>query len=98
MAIEGADGPVLLSENSPRALLLGVRPEHIRLADHGIAASVDSVEYFGADTIVGARIGNAALLVRVPGQLTLAKGDGVHLVWNAADQHVFDRETGLRRA
>ena len=98
MVIEGTDRPVLLGENSPQSLLLGVRPEHIRLADHGIAASVDSIEYFGADTIVGARIGIAALLVRVPGQLTLAKGDAVRLVWDSADQHVFVRETGLRRA
>ena len=101
LAIDGADTPALPGEAASRPLLLGVRPEHIRLAERGVAAAVDSVEYFGADTIVGARLGarpdGALLLARVPGQVALAKGDRVHLAWDAADQHVFDRETGLRR-
>jgi sn-glycerol 3-phosphate transport system ATP-binding protein len=98
MVIEGTQGPVILGERAPSGLQLGVRPEHIRLADQGIAATVDSVEYFGADTIVGARIGSAQLLVRVPGQLALQAGDAIHLAWDAASQHFFDTETGLRRA
>ena len=95
--IEGSDGPVILPRGSGRGLQLGVRPEHIALVERGIAAVVESVEYFGADTIVGARIGAAPLLVRVPGQLTLAAGDRVRLGWDAAHQYFFDSATGLRR-
>ena len=98
MVIEGTPGPVILGERAPKGLQLGVRPEHIRLTDQGIPATVDSVEYFGADTIVGARIGGAQLLVRVPGQLALKAGDAIQLAWDAASQHFFDSETGLRRA
>jgi hypothetical protein len=50
-----------------------------------VPAQVETVEYFGADTIVGARIGAAALLVRAPGQHRLARR-AVHLAWDARDQ------------
>jgi sn-glycerol 3-phosphate transport system ATP-binding protein len=80
------------------ALNLGLRPEHLRLADRGLPAHVDSVEYFGADTIVAARAGSAAVLVRAPGQVALAPGSGVHLAWDAADQAFFERGSGQRRA
>jgi sn-glycerol 3-phosphate transport system ATP-binding protein len=76
--------------------LLGVRPEHIRLAERGIAATVESVEYFGADTIVGTRIDEASALVRVPGQLSLHAGSAIHLDWDAAHQYAFDKQSGLR--
>jgi sn-glycerol 3-phosphate transport system ATP-binding protein len=95
--IEGGSGPAILPRGRGHGLQLGVRPEHIALVANGIAAVVESVEYFGADTIVGARIGAAPLLVRVPGQLSLAAGDPIRLGWDAAHQYFFDSETGLRR-
>ena len=95
--IEGSDGPVILPRGMGHGLQLGVRPEHITLVERGIAAVVESVEYFGADTIVGARIGAAPLLVRVPGQLTLDAGDRIQLGWDAGHQYFFDSTTGLRR-
>ena len=96
LVIEGTHGPVILGGPAPDGLQLGVRPEHIRLVDQGIPAVVESVEYFGADTIVGARIGSAPLLVRVPGQLALKAGDAIQLAWDADSQHFFDAKTGLR--
>ena len=45
---------------------------------------------------MGARIGSAPLLVRVPGQLALKAGDAVQLGWDAAHQYFFDKSTGLR--
>ncbi len=99
LVIEGTTGPAVLPASAAggEGLRLGVRPEHIRLGSHGVPALVNSVEYFGADTIVGARIGTAQLLVRVPGQITLKAGDAVQLAWDAADQYFFDAATGLRR-
>jgi len=97
LAIDGTAGPVLAPLQDAPPLNLGVRPEHIRLAERGIPARVDSVEYFGADTIVAARIGAAPLLVRVPGQLSLQPGHAVHLQWDAAQQAFFDRDSGMRR-
>ncbi|MFX6950034.1 TOBE domain-containing protein, partial [Acinetobacter baumannii] len=68
LAIAGSN--VVLHELGQTPLQLGLRPEHIRLAAASEApapALVETVEYFGADTIIGARIGNASLLVRAPG-------------------------------
>src|SRR5206468_3232253 len=77
-------------------LTLGIRPEHIRIANDGIAATVTSAEYHGADTVVTARVGEESLLVRAPGQVALASGSQVRLGWDAEAVHVFDAETGTR--
>jgi sn-glycerol 3-phosphate transport system ATP-binding protein len=79
-------------------LTLGIRPEHIRIANDGIAAIVTSAEYHGADTVVTARIGQESLLVRAPGQVALAPGSQVKLGWAPEAMHVFDAETGTRAA
>jgi sn-glycerol 3-phosphate transport system ATP-binding protein len=97
LVIEGSSGPAVLPPQGGADCQLGVRPEHIRLVDRGVPALVENIEYFGADTIVGARIGNAPLLVRVPGQLALRVGDAVQLQWDASNQYFFDKTTGLRR-
>ncbi|UWE14684.1 ABC transporter ATP-binding protein [Herbaspirillum huttiense] len=99
LAIAGSN--VVLHELGQTPLQLGLRPEHIRLADASEAtasALVETVEYFGADTIIGARIGSASLLVRAPGQHRFNAGETVHLAWDARDQYFFDQESGLRRS
>lgn len=95
MCIEGSAGPVMLLPHHENELLLGVRPEHIRIVDQGILAVVENIEYFGADTIVGARIGKAPLLIRVPGQVGLEAGNAIHLDWDESSRYFFDRKTEL---
>ena len=98
LAISGSD--VVLRDLGQAPLQLGLRPEHVRLAeasDSSVPAVVETVEYFGADTIIGARIGAASLLVRAPGQHRLAAGDRVRLAWDTRDQYFFDPASGLRR-
>jgi sn-glycerol 3-phosphate transport system ATP-binding protein len=95
MVVDGCSGPAICA-SQPTPLQLGVRPEHIRIVEHGISAKVRHIEYFGADTIVGATIGNAPLLVRAPGQLALAPDSLIQLGWDAGNQYFFDVETGLR--
>ena len=97
MVIEGSSGPAILPHNANEEWQLGVRPEHIHLVEQGVTAQVENIEYFGADTIVGAKIGAASLLVRVPGQLALVPGNTVQLGWDVANQYFFDKKTGLRR-
>ena len=77
---------------------LGIRPEHIQLLSNGtgLPATVQSAEYHGADTIVTARIGDAALLIRAPGEVTLAPGSQVRLGWEPGAVHIFDAQTGVR--
>ena len=77
-------------------MLLGLRPEHIRLASEGLAATVESVEYLGADSILACRVGGAMLNARLPGRPETRAGQTVHLAWNAADTHFFDAGNGRR--
>ena len=84
-------------------LKLGVRPEHIRLADAGgVAAVVQGAEYLGADTVVTCTTSipgtvGETLAARLPGRHDLAEGTAVHLAWRPEDTHRFDATTGLRR-
>jgi len=84
-----------------RRRLLGVRPEDVRIgADRepgAVAATVRSIEYLGADSILMCAIGAQALAVRAPGRIALAPGARVHLAWAPEAAHVFDAETGRRR-
>src|SRR5688500_7400935 len=70
----------------------GIRPEHIRIGDGGVAASVVSAEYHGADTIVTAQVNGSSLLVRAPGQVDLAAGSQVRLGWEPGAVHIFDSQ------
>ena len=56
-------------------LTLGVRPEHVWLANAGgVGGTVTSSEYHGADTILTVRVGDETLFMRAPGQLAQAAG------------------------
>jgi sn-glycerol 3-phosphate transport system ATP-binding protein len=73
-------------------LTAGIRPEHIRIAENGVSATVVTAEYHGADTIVTAQVNGSALLVRAPGQVDLAAGSQVRLGWEPAAVHIFNSE------
>jgi sn-glycerol 3-phosphate transport system ATP-binding protein len=75
----------------------GVRPEDMRIGDDGLEAKVESVEYLGADSLVAARAGENALLVRVPGHARLAQGNAVRIAWHRDHEHHFDAQTGRRK-
>ena len=81
-----------LQKGVQAGLTMGIRPEHIRLANEGVPAVVTSAEYHGADTIVTAQVNGAALLVRAPGQVDLAAGSQVKLGWEPAAVHIFNSE------
>jgi len=94
--IAGTDGPAVASAECA-GLTLGVRPEHVELDfERGVRASVESVEYLGADSLVACRLGTAAVAVRVPGSTGLARGDAAWLSWAPGAQHLFERD-GRRR-
>ncbi len=84
-----------------RRLLLGVRPEDVRLAagpePGAVEASVRSVEYLGADSILICAVGGQTLAVRAPGRIERPAGARVHLAWGKEAAHVFAAESGRRR-
>jgi multiple sugar transport system ATP-binding protein len=68
---------------------VGVRPQHLRLADQGMAAEVTLVEALGAETVLHARAGDARIVTVLDGQPAIARGDRVHLAFDPEAMHVF---------
>jgi sn-glycerol 3-phosphate transport system ATP-binding protein len=100
VVIEGAADGSRMGADIAAGHLLGIRPEHIRIAtgsaartedaEAGAAATVETCEYFGSDTILGCIVGGQHVAVRAPGKHALAPGIPVLLRWNRSAQHVFD--------
>ena len=78
------------------SLTLGVRPEGMRLAQEGVPAQVLGIEYLGADSLIGCRIGGAECIIRQGGRVRLAAGDKIHVAWPAAETHFFETQSGRR--
>jgi len=77
-------------------LAIGIRPEAVRLAANGMAATVVAVEYLGADTLIDTRVSDQSFIVRVGGRANVNVGDNVHLAWEAAAAHWFDLSSQCR--
>jgi sn-glycerol 3-phosphate transport system ATP-binding protein len=94
MVLRGTDGPILARIAIPGAIG-GIRPENLRFAERGIQARVKHAEYLGADTVVACSVGEATILARVPGHVTLDDGSSVCLATDGPI-HLFDAATGSR--
>ena len=86
----GALGPAMAAAET-----VGIRPEAVRLERGGIPASVEHVEYLGADTNIGLRVAGHRLTARLPGRVSLASGDMVAIGFGPGDLHFFN-EAGHR--
>lgn len=83
------------------AYSIGLRPEHIELTDEntGLPGTIESIEYFGADSIVLCRFGaNSGVAVRSKGHYRALPGTPVNVVWRPADQRFFDASGAALRA
>lgn len=82
-----------------RPIWLGVRPEHMRIADSATLAwpaQVEVVEPTGAETQVVSRLGVHQLTSTIQDRRALAPGQTLHLQADPAHWHVFDRANGAR--
>lgn len=79
-----------------RPVVYGVRPEHIDLADEGVAATVAVVEPTGAETMVYFRAGERELVAIFRDRHELAPGQPVRLRPRADKAHLFDPQGGRR--
>lgn len=87
------DGP------HPDELVLGLRPEDLRVADAGgLPALVESIEYLGSDNLIDCRIGSERLTARLPHRHRIAPGEVVRLTWAQGAAHLFNAVTGERLA
>lgn len=76
-----------------QAVTLGVRPEHMRLADRegALGATVERAEYLGAETVVNLLLPDGTpLAVRVEGLARIGAGTPARCVVPAAACHLFD--------
>ena len=74
---------------------LGVRPEDILLgapAGQGIAATVQSLEYLGADLVLRCCIGSESITLRASGQSQAEPGQQLRLAWPEHAAHLFDAQ------
>ena len=86
-----------------RELVLGIRPEHIveASAPHGphergeISASVEVVEPMGSEIYLYLRAGGTRFVARIYPDQMPAVGETVHLAFDLAEMHFFDKETGV---
>ncbi len=99
--------PTAWSGQAERAVILGIRPEHLQLAtvqEPGSAPQlhlgVSLVEALGADTVVHGRIvgSDQDLAVRLAGTSKVAAGDQLALTPDLQRLHLFDPATGRRLA
>jgi len=84
------DHPVAAGE-----LTVGVRPEHVELAETGLGAQVEVVEPMGAETYVHCRAGAHLVTVRTD-QPPPRPGAPVHLAFARGQLHLFDAESEAR--
>ena len=83
--------------DTPMELLaIGIRPEMIRMGAEGLPATIGTIEFLGADSLVETRVGDSTLLLRAAGKVRRKRGDAVHLSWNGATTHWFDLASGKR--
>ncbi len=93
--IRGTDMPLFSGRGE--GLVLGVRPEHLRLDESGgLQVELVAADYLGADTIVMARIGEQRLAVRVPGHVRVRPGERACVRFARRALHLFDRASGAR--
>ncbi|MEY2685484.1 MAG: hypothetical protein RJA09_2629 [Pseudomonadota bacterium] len=81
----------------PADAILGIRPEHLRLADEGWPVVVDTVELLGAERLVHTRLGDELVTLRTD-EADAAPEPGAHvrLAPQADKVHWFDGTTGAR--
>jgi sn-glycerol 3-phosphate transport system ATP-binding protein len=92
--------PMNLLKHAPdlaEGQILGIRPEHLEISDHGWALKVDTVELLGAERLVHAQFENETITLRLDASSTAPKiGELFHALPKAGCIHHFSAETGKR--
>jgi sn-glycerol 3-phosphate transport system ATP-binding protein len=73
------------------ASMLGIRPESVSLGG-AVPATVQSLEYLGADLVLRCAVGSELITVRAEGKTDIAAGATVSLGWPSQAEHYFDSQ------
>jgi multiple sugar transport system ATP-binding protein len=79
-----------------RSVVLGVRPEHLELAEQGHEATVKLTEQTGSETNIHLRLDALTLNCLARDRIAVEPGQTVHLRLQRGRTHLFDKETGQR--
>ncbi len=82
-----------------RAVVAGIRPEHLAVADAGtatISGPIEMIEQLGADTLTHIGHGGATVVLRTPHDTQHAVGATLAVAAEPARVYLFDAGTGAR--
>jgi ABC-type sugar transport system ATPase subunit len=83
---------------APRRVVLGVRPSDLRIAEGGLAATVERIEDLGDSAIVNLVVGAQPLRLKTDRVPDVEEGDAVFVAFAPEDAHLFDAASGERLA
>ncbi len=98
VTVAGSTLAVGASTNTPRAVTLGVRPGDLRLAEGGLAATVDRIEDLGDSAIVNLLVEGRPIKLKTDRAPDMAEGEQVFVGFAPEDVHLFDDVSGARLA
>ena len=79
-----------------RAVVYGIRPEHIDIGEGGVPARVSVLEPTGSETQIFARLGSDPIDAVVKDRIDVKPGDEIPLRIDPRRVHVFDGASGAR--
>lgn len=83
-----------LANQSGREVVLGVRPEDLRVGGGDLEAAAELVSPLGSEQYVNARVDDVELVLRVDKDAVVTTGDRLPLGMDPRRLHVFDKQTG----
>jgi multiple sugar transport system ATP-binding protein len=94
-----SDGLVGKLDEGDSDLVLGVRPENVRIEagaspERSFEATVDVVEVIGSDNFIYLDLGGSEFRIRTPSEIEPEEGGTVTLTFDEDDLHLFDARTG----
>ncbi len=94
----GARLPVAAAQaaHDGRAMVYGIRPEHLDIADDGFEAEVVVIEPTGSETQLFARLGEQEIVAIFRERHAFAPGQKIRLKPRAEVSHLFDASSGQR--
>jgi multiple sugar transport system ATP-binding protein len=77
-----------------REVVLGLRPEDLRVGGGGLDGAVELVSPLGSEQFVNVRVGDIELVVRLDKNASVVPGDRLAFGPDPGRAHVFDRQSG----
>ena len=96
VTVEGHALPVAAAAATARDVMLGVRPNDLRIAASGLHAKVERVEDLGDSSIVSFSAAGKLLKLKSDRLPAVREGDAVQLGFDPAAAHLFDPHSGVR--